>query len=85
MDSPTDIIEDVNDSELLEIEIEKLKFVLNEIPIGDKAILMMKYQEEMSIKEIADTLEKTESAIKMKIKRAKTKALSVYKTTFGKE
>jgi RNA polymerase sigma-70 factor, ECF subfamily len=85
MDSPPDIIEDVDDSELLEIELEKLKFVLNEIPIGDKAILMMKYQEEMSIKEIADTLEKTESAIKMKIKRAKTKALSVYKAAFGKK
>jgi RNA polymerase sigma factor (sigma-70 family) len=77
MDTPPDIVEDVDDKELLEIEIEKLKVVLNEIPIGDKAILMMKYQEDMSIKEIAEALDKTESAIKMKIKRAKAKALGV--------
>ena len=32
----------------------------------------------MSIREIAETLQKTESAIKMKIKRAKHKAQMVY-------
>jgi len=79
MDTPPDIVEDVEDRELLEIELSKLKIILEKIPVGDKAILMMKYQEEMSIKEIAAALEKTESAIKMKIKRAKAKALSVYK------
>jgi len=82
MDTPPDIVEDVEDKELLQIELKKLKVVLNEIPVGDKAILMMKYQEEMSIKEIASALDKTESAIKMKIKRAKAKALSVYKDIF---
>lgn len=82
MDTPPDIVEDVEDSELLQIELKKLKVILEKIPVGDKAILMMKYQEEMSIKEIAAALEKTESAIKMKIKRAKAKALSVYKDIF---
>lgn len=82
MDTPPDIVEDVEDIELLQIELKKLKVILNKIPIGDKAILMMKYQEEMSIKEIAESLEKTESAIKMKIKRAKAKALSVYKDIY---
>lgn len=82
MDTPPDIVEDVEDIELLQIELKKLKVILDKIPVGDKAILMMKYKEEMSIKEIAESLEKTESAIKMKIKRAKAKALSVYKNIY---
>ena len=55
---------------------------MDNIPVGDKAILLMKYQDEMSIREIAGTLEKTESAIKMKIKRAKHKARLVYQNKF---
>ena len=66
--------EEVSDKEILEIEIKKLKIVLDKLPIGDKAILLMKYQDGMQIKDIANVLGKTESAIKMKIKRAKAKA-----------
>ena len=70
-DLPAD---EVSDKVLLEMEIGKLKVVLENIPPGDKAVLLMKYQDGMSIKEIAEILDKTESAIKMKIKRAKAKA-----------
>jgi DNA-directed RNA polymerase specialized sigma subunit, sigma24 homolog len=42
----------------------------------------MKYQDDMSIKEIAGILDKSESAIKMKIKRAKHKAQNVYRDIF---
>lgn len=76
-------IEEVPDKELLEMEISRLKKVLEDIPVGDKAILLMKYQDEMSIKEIAGILEKNESAIKMKIKRAKHKAQRSYKTLYS--
>ncbi|MEN0045530.1 MAG: RNA polymerase sigma factor [Bacteroidota bacterium] len=66
--------EEVRDEELLSMNLHQLKTVLEEIPLDDKAILLMKYQDEMSIKEIAAILDKTESAIKMRIKRAKAKA-----------
>ena len=66
--------EEVRDEELLSMNLHQLKKVLEEIPLDDKAILLMKYQDEMSIKEIATILDKTESAIKMRIKRAKAKA-----------
>lgn len=69
-----DVIDDVPDEELLELEVEQLKKVLSELPPDDTAILLMKYQDGMSIKEISETLEKTESAVKMRIKRAKEKA-----------
>ncbi len=82
IEDPPDQIEEVLDTELMEMEVSRLKNVLENIPEGDKAILLMKYQEEMSIKEIAASLEKTESAIKMKIKRAKHKAQAVYKSIY---
>jgi DNA-directed RNA polymerase specialized sigma24 family protein len=50
------------------------------IPGEDKAILIMKYEQSMSIKEISEILDKTESAVKMKIKRAKEKARHLSKS-----
>ena len=82
MEDPPDRVEEVPDTELLEMEVSRLKVVLEKIPSGDKAILLMKYQDEMSIKEIAEVLDKTESAVKMKIKRAKHKAQAVYSQVF---
>jgi len=77
--------EEVSDKILLEMEIGKLKAVMEEIPPGDKAILLMKYQDGMSIREIAGILDKTESAVKMKIKRAKAKAQRVKQELFGEQ
>ena len=74
-----DVVEDtIDDSELLEKNVYRLKEVLNILPAGDKAILLMKYQDEFSIKEICEIIEKSESAVKMKIKRAKEKFLKTY-------
>ena len=42
MESASDVVEEVDDQELLEMEVGRLKRVLNEIPPGDKAILLMK-------------------------------------------
>ena len=75
-------IEEVADKDLLEMEVLRLKKVLENIPTGDKTVLLMKYQDDMSIKEIAEILNKSESAIKMKIKRAKHKAQKTYKDIF---
>ena len=81
LDNPPDLADDeISDKVLLEMEVKTLKNVLNEIPAGDKAVLLMKYQDDMSIKEIASVLDKSESAVKMKIKRAKAKAQDVKKT-----
>ncbi len=70
--------EDVPDEFMREMDIKYLKQVLEELSTGDRIILLMKYQDELSIKEIADTIDKTESAVKMKIKRAKHKAQDLY-------
>lgn len=80
----TEEVDDIPDSILFEMEEERLKKVMDLIPPGDRAILMMKYAEDLSIKEIGDVLGKTESAIKMQIMRAKHKAQAVYEEEFGK-
>lgn len=73
-----DIEEEVNDAFITEVNVKRLKVILNEIPSGDKSILLMKYQDDMSIREISGILDKSESAIKMQIKRAKKKFQTVY-------
>lgn len=85
VDEPDDIPDvevEVPDTELLEMEVGRLKKVLEAMRPDDRAILLMKYQDEMQIKEIAVLLDKTESAIKMKIKRAKHKAQKIYQDIF---
>lgn len=77
-----DIPDDIPDEALIEMEVKQLKNVLDNMPVGDKAILLMKYQDDMSIKEIANVLEKSESAVKMKIKRAKEKAQKLKEEIF---
>jgi len=81
-DNLPDVPEEESEEELLAMEVGRLKRVLEEIPPGDKIILLMKYQDDLSIKEIAETLNKNESAIKMQIKRAKTKAQLAYKAIY---
>jgi len=73
-----EIEDEIEDSEIIETNVLRLKKVLNILPSGDKAILLMKYQDEFSIKEICEILDKSESAVKMKIKRAKEKFKRTY-------
>lgn len=72
------ISEEIEDSFLMETKVSRLKVVLEEMNATDKSVLLMKYQDDMSIKDICDVFEKSESAIKMKIKRAKEKFVKIY-------
>ena len=78
------VVDEIDDSELLEKNVYRLKEILNILPAGDKAILLMKYQDEFSIKEICGIIDKSESAVKMKIKRAKEKFIRTYKELYQK-
>lgn len=80
-----DVPDDVEDRFLLEMNVKRLKVILEEIPTGDKTILLMKYQDEMSIREISHILDKSESAIKMKIKRAKQKFQKTFRAKYKEE
>lgn len=77
--------EELPDSVLLEMKQERLEKVIDRLPPGDKAILMMKYIDDLQIKEIGDVLGKTESAIKMQIMRAKQRAQLIYDELYGQD
>ena len=77
-----EIIEEIDDKVLLEMELERLKAVLDLLSVDDKSVLIMKYKEGLSIRDISEIFGKTESAIKMKIKRAKHKCQRLYNETF---
>ena len=73
-----DFTEEIDDTQLFALKSEKLAKALSLIDPNEKMILLMKYQDDMSIKEIKDALEIGESAVKMRIKRAKQKVVNVY-------
>lgn len=75
--------DNIFDAEILETNISRLRVVLNHMNAEDKSILMMKYQDDLSIREICDMLNKTESAVKMKILRAKEKFIKIYKEHYN--
>lgn len=70
--------EDRDDSNILEMRVDKLKTALELISPDEKMILLLKYQDFLSIKDIGSVLEIGDSAVKMRIKRAKDKLVTVY-------
>ncbi|SHK79023.1 RNA polymerase sigma factor [Maribacter aquivivus] len=75
-----DVPVEVTDDLLLQMQVDKLKEALELIAPEDKTILLLKYQDGASIKELEDILELKSSAIKMRLKRAKAKVTEMYKT-----
>lgn len=76
-------IENVSDSEIedkdfLNMRVDKLKKAMELISPDEKMILLLKYQDYLTIKEIESVLGIGESAVKMRIKRAKDKLIQVY-------
>ncbi len=66
-----------NDDEALEskllqdLKLTQLEAVFEKLNPDEKIILMMRYQDGMSVKDIADTLSIGESAVKMRLKRSR--------------
>ncbi len=75
--------DNAQEKQLLEIKVEQLETVLENIPVKDKTLLILKYQGGMSIKEISHIIGKSESAVKMALKRAKLKSLRRYNELFN--
>lgn len=71
-------IDEPSDAELMDININVLNELLEKISTAEKSLLLMKYQDGMTIKEIAKVTGFGESAIKMKLKRSKSKLIELY-------
>lgn len=60
------------------MRVEQLKIVMELISPDEKMIILLKYQDNLSIKEISEALEIGESAVKMRLKRSKEKLVLKY-------
>jgi len=69
---------EVDDNSINLLRVEKLNEALEQISPEEKMILLLKYQDSLSIKELADAFDIGESAVKMRLKRAKEKLINVY-------
>lgn len=78
----TEII-DETEEEIADYDYDKLLTVLEQIHPEEKALLLMKYQDDLSIKDISRALRISESATKMRLKRAKARVLYKYKKSFS--
>ncbi|MBL4745198.1 MAG: RNA polymerase sigma factor [Flavobacteriaceae bacterium] len=72
--------EEVDESALFELRSDKLAKALDLIDPNDKMILLLKYQDDLSIADIQAVLEVGASAVKMRLKRAREKVVHVYNT-----
>lgn len=74
-----------NEQKLLSLRAERLGKILDELDPDDKAILLMRYQDDLPVKELEEVLELSASAVKMRTKRARARALEMYHKTYGDE
>ncbi|ADB40723.1 RNA polymerase sigma factor [Spirosoma linguale] len=64
--------------EIAEMEAQKLEKALHQLPPEEQTMLLMKYQDDISIREIANFVGITESAVKMRLKRSRDKLRKYY-------
>jgi RNA polymerase sigma-70 factor (ECF subfamily) len=77
--------EDAYEAELLGMRAEHLDAVLASIGADERALLLMKYQDDLSVKEIMEMMSLGESAVKMRIMRARERALAKYRELYPEE
>jgi len=71
---------EVSDNSLFQMKTDKLKKALELIDPQDKSILLLKYQDDVPIKELGCIFNISESAVKMRLKRAKARIVEMYNT-----
>ena len=71
---------EVPDKSIYEMKAHKLEKALGTLAPEDKSILLLKYQDGASIKELCILFEIGESAVKMRLKRAKARLVEIYNT-----
>ena len=75
---------DESEKDFANIKYNRMMQIFDQIHPEEKTLLLMKYQDDLPIKTIQDTLQISESAAKMRIKRAKARVLFLYKINYEK-
>jgi RNA polymerase sigma-70 factor (ECF subfamily) len=76
---------DESESEAQQPSYEQLLEIFEKIHPEEKALLLMKYQDALSLKEIAGSLSISEDAVKMRLKRARSRVIYLHLKLFGNE
>lgn len=76
---------DPEDSVIFQIQVERLRECLDLLVPDEKVLLLLKYQDGLSIKELSEMTNLNESAIKMRLKRAKARLLKIYKERYERQ
>ena len=69
--------DDQQEKDLLALRAEKLKAALDLITPEDRVILLAKYQDDTSIKDLTEQLDISESAVKMRLARARKRVKDI--------
>jgi len=77
-----EIIEE-NQEEIAEISYQQLLEILDLVHPEEKAMILMKYRDDLPIKQVAIALRISDSAAKMRLKRAKARVVYMYKEKFA--
>jgi RNA polymerase sigma-70 factor (ECF subfamily) len=77
-----EIIDDLEE-DFTDMHYSRMMKILDIMHAEERAMLLMKYQDDMPIREIANSLRLTEGAAKMRIKRAKARLVYLYKKLYG--
>ena len=70
--------DDNNEKEIMEIQLDRLRVIMDMLNPEERMILLLKYQDELSIGDIEIVTELSPSAIKMRLKRSRDKVLQLY-------
>ncbi|MDG1570776.1 sigma-70 family RNA polymerase sigma factor [Robiginitalea sp. M366] len=70
---------EVDEAEILQMRSDKLARAMAALEADDRAILLLKYQDEASVKDIQELMDLGESAVKMRLKRARAKLVEQYR------
>jgi len=75
--------ETTNDSDILKIQLDRLKVIMDMLLPEEQMILLVKYQDALTIKDIELVTNLSTSAVKMRLKRARDKVLQIYKDKYS--
>ena len=84
VEEPQELVDDTDLDTIFEqddVELRRLSSALDQLNTEEKSILMMKYQDELSIRDIAEVFRITESAVKMRLLRSREKLRAKYLET----
>ncbi|SOE21167.1 RNA polymerase sigma-70 factor, ECF subfamily [Spirosomataceae bacterium TFI 002] len=73
-----EFVEEQVDTEMLSMQSKGLQKSLSQISPEERSMLLMKYQDEFSIREISESMNLSESAVKMRLLRTKEKVKKLY-------